>query len=270
MDGGDHRLLLDAVLVDVVLDPRRREVHDLLPRALVPRQLERRAGHLGNPLEHVGRVGPRRRAAGRVPFEGERAALALEVVVLALGVDVAAVGLAALDRVAVGVEKGLDPAVEDGDDDERREHAGDARDDCRDPAGLGVRPVLGRRDEHLLGALGEDEVDVDEEGQRDGKGEHEERLDQRVLAAEHERAKQQEEHRGDEARDDRRREPRDDDRDDAGKGRDLAWRRGSPVDGLGASPDEGKAHDAGDDRVRGGDVEAWRRSGEREEEKKVS
>lgn len=304
MDSGDHRVVLDAVLVDVILDARRRQVHDLLPRALVPGQLDRRAGHLRDAVEHVGGVGRRDGSADRV-LERERAGLALEVVVLALVVDVAAVGLAPSDGVAVGVEERLDPAVQERDDDQRRQHAGDPGDDSRNPAGLGVGPglswsvgmsrrvsaegkedgfspqpisssskrtknnkvkgekgyrfdlpVLGGRDQHLLGALGEDEVDVDEERERNGERKHHERLDQRVVAAQHDRAQQQEEPRRDAPRDDRRSEPRDDDGHDTGEGRDLALRRGRPVDGLGAAPDEREAHDGGDDRVRRGDVEA--------------
>ena len=256
MDSGDHRIVLDAVLVDVVLDARRRQVHDLVPRALVPGELDRGAGHLRDALEHVGRVGRVAVGARRAVSERERAGLALDVVVLALAVDVAAVGLAARDRVAVGVEERLDPAVQQRHDDERRQERGDPGDDGRDPRGLAVRPVLRGRGEHLLGALGEDEVDVDEERERDGEGEHEERLEERVLAAEHERAQQHEEQRGQAAGHDRRSEPRDDNGHDSGEGRNLSLGRGRPVDALDAAPDEGEAHDAGDDRVRGGDVEA--------------
>ena len=77
MDSSDQRVLLDAVLVDVVLDARRRQVHDLLPRALVPGELERRAGHLRDALEDVGGGGRARGGACRVL---ERAALALGAV----------------------------------------------------------------------------------------------------------------------------------------------------------------------------------------------
>ena len=122
---------------------------------------------------------------------------------LAVAAHFSALGLAWLDSgaidmshgSAVGIEELLAVALQDGENDGSGEERDAHGDDDGNPRGLGVGPVAGAS-QCLLRALGEDEVDVDEDRDEHHGRETPERQVVGVLAAQHQESRDAKDERG--------------------------------------------------------------------------
>mmetsp|Transcript_4316 Transcript_4316/g.12444 ORF Transcript_4316/g.12444 Transcript_4316/m.12444 type:complete len:361 (-) Transcript_4316:411-1493(-) len=129
-------------------------------------------------------------------------------------------------------------------DGDRREDARAAAHHGRDPRAVPWRPL-----QLLAGALLQNEEHVDEHGEHDEQRQRNKREPDGVVAAQNERAVEQEVAGREDAGNDGRREPRDDDRHKAGaKGERVG--RLAPHNRLRALPHQRKAHDCANARVR--------------------